>query len=116
MNHSVNQALAQRVYSLCYRITACRSAASAIAMEAMACSDPLLQAVRAALRHCCKPDIAQSAQEQALWRLSVQERTAILLLDSLHLPSADAARMAEMPEQQLIAHAHRARLKLAKNA
>jgi len=116
MKHSVNQALAQKVYTLCYRITACRSASVAIAMEAMSASSPLRQAVRLALQHCCKPDVPQSAQEEALWSLTVEERAALLLLDSMHLPSADAARWAEVPERELLAHAHKARLKLVKNA
>ena len=113
LNHS---SLAQRVYTLCYRITACRSAAAAIAVEALSCDEPLRGAVRLSLRQSCESDTDSPDQEPLLRILSPQERAALLLLDSLHLPPADAARWSEIPEHELIGHAHRARLKLAKNA
>ena len=113
MKHPINQVLAQRVYTLCYRITACRKTAAAIAVEALTGNDPLHRAVQLALSRSVQPD--SPLPEEALFALSQKQRAALLLLDSLHLPLADAARWAEIPEKELLALAHSARNFLINN-
>ena len=109
--------LAEKIYTLCYRITACRSAAAALALEALTFDDPLRQAIRLSMDDTALPDddTAATPWDRAFFALSRNERLALLLIDSLHLSTAQAARCAEMPEYELIALVHAARLKLAKN-
>ena len=116
MKRSQLPTTAQRVYTLCYRLTACRSAASLLAARALADPEPLRQDVRLSMTEAAHPDqdSLSSPLDRALFSLPQKERLAVLLLDNLHLSPTSAARWAEMPESELLTCAHRARATLAK--
>ena len=101
---------AQKVYTLCYRLTACRSAAALLTARALADPEPLRQAVRLSMAEASQsvPDDFASPLERSLFSLPPKERLAVLLLDNLHLSPASASRWAEMPEPELLSCAHRA--------
>ena len=109
--------LAAKVYNLCYRITACRSAAAALSLKALTFDDPIREAIRLSMIETHQPDddFFDTPWNRAFFSLSRRERLALLLLDNLHLPTAQAARWAEIPEYELISLTHTARLKLTKN-
>lgn len=110
------QATARQVYTLCYRITGCQAAAWKAALAALADPRPLPRAVACCLAQSAAPDpdAGRSDWERALFTLPREERLALLLMDGLELPPAEAARWAQLPQEELRRLCYAARLAMAR--